>query len=162
MTALDWICVAVLLGSVALGMWRGLIVELVAVLGWIAAFVLAQMFGERVGLMLPMTTSSDMLRYAAGFAVVFVGTVFAAALLGWLLRLLAQAVGLRPADRLLGSVFGLARGGVMLLAFTVLVLATPLRHHEWWVESNSGEWLVTALRGLQSMWPGLWPEFLSV
>lgn len=162
MTSLDWVFAFALLASMALGMWRGLIQEIVAVVGWVAAFVLAQQFGERVGQMLPMSTSSGALRYAAGFAAVFVGTVLASGVLGWLLRLLAQAVGMRPADRALGALFGLLRGMVLLLAITVLVMATPLQEHALWVEAKSAEWLLAVLRGLKAVWPELWPDFLPV
>lgn len=162
MTSLDWVFAFALLASMALGMWRGLIQEFVAVAGWVTAFVLAQQFGERVGHMLPMSTSSGTLRYAAGFAAVFVVTVLASGVLGWLLRWLAQAVGMRPADRALGALFGLLRGMVLLLAVAVLALATPLQEHALWVESASAEWLLAVLRGLKALWPELWPDFLPV
>ena len=42
MTPVDWILLAVLLASLLLGAWRGLVYELMSMLGWIAAFVLAQ------------------------------------------------------------------------------------------------------------------------
>ena len=48
------------------------------------------------------------------FAVVFMATVFAAGLLSWLIKKLVETVGLRPVDRTLGGVFGLARGLVLL------------------------------------------------
>ena len=38
MTTLDWIFVAVLLGSMLLGAWRGLVYEVLSLLGWIVAF----------------------------------------------------------------------------------------------------------------------------
>ena len=50
MLVLDWICVAVLLGSLLLGAWRGLVYEVVSVASWIAAFFLAQWFAVEVGL----------------------------------------------------------------------------------------------------------------
>jgi steroid 5-alpha reductase family enzyme len=55
-------------------------------------------------------------RYAAGFAVVFILAVFAGGLVAWGTSKLVEAVGLRPVDRVLGAAFGLVRGVVLLLA----------------------------------------------
>ena len=41
LAALDWIILAILLLSMALGAWRGLVYEVLSVLGWFAAFVAA-------------------------------------------------------------------------------------------------------------------------
>ena len=42
MLTLDWILLAVLLASLLLGAWRGLVYEVLSVLNWVASFVLAQ------------------------------------------------------------------------------------------------------------------------
>ena len=67
MSELDWIFLIVLLGSLALGAWRGFVYEVMSVLSWLLAFFLAQWFGMDVGQWLPMGGMSDVLRFAAGF-----------------------------------------------------------------------------------------------
>jgi membrane protein required for colicin V production len=42
MPALDWIFALVLLASLAMGVWRGLVYEILSMLNWVAAFILAQ------------------------------------------------------------------------------------------------------------------------
>ena len=84
MAALDWVFLAVLAGSLLLGAWRGLVYEVLSVLGWIAAFVVAQWLAGDVAQKLPMGNASDAVRYAAAFAVGFIATVFAAGLFAWL------------------------------------------------------------------------------
>src|SRR5690349_8303229 len=54
MAALDWAFACVLLVSLAIGAWRGLVYEVLSVLGWIVAFVLAQWFAPQVSLWLPV------------------------------------------------------------------------------------------------------------
>ena len=54
MAALDWVVVSLLAASVLLGLWRGLVYEVLSVLNWLAAFVLAQWLAARVALMLPL------------------------------------------------------------------------------------------------------------
>lgn len=160
MAALDWVLVAVLLASLALGAWRGLVYEVLSVLGWIAAFVLAQWLAPDAAARLPMGQASDGLRYAAGFVLVFIAAAFAAGLLSWLVKKLVEAVGLRPVDRTLGAVFGVVRGSLLLLAAALVVNMTPLRSGEWWVESKGADVLTTALKGLKPVLPLSFGQYL--
>src|SRR3954471_24750287 len=100
---LDWGMVAVLAAFFLLGGWRGLVYEVLSVISWIAAFLLAQWFAPRVAAMLPMAGTAEPVRYASGFLLVFIGVVFAGGLLAWGTQKLVQAVGLRPIDRTLGA-----------------------------------------------------------
>ena len=68
MTATDWFLLAVLGASLLLGAWRGLVYELMSMLGWIAAFVLAQWWAPEVALRLPMSGATEPVRYAAARA----------------------------------------------------------------------------------------------
>lgn len=160
MPVLDWIFLAVLLLSMLLGAWRGLVFELLSVLSWIAAFVLAQWLGPDVAQMLPLAGAAEVIRYVAGFLVVFVATVFAGGLIAWLVKQLAQAVGLRPADRALGALFGLVRGVILLLAATVVMEMTPLKSSEWWRQSRGAEVSTAVLKGLKPVLPEEFGKYL--
>jgi membrane protein required for colicin V production len=160
MAALDWVFLAVLVSSLVLGAWRGLVYEVLSVLSWLAAFVLAQWLAAPVGAWLPMTGAAEPLRYAAGFALVFIGAVFAGGLVAWGTRKLVEAVGLRPFDRALGAGFGLVRGLVLLLAVAVVVNMTPLRTAQWWTESTGAGVSTAALRGLKPVVPERLGQYL--
>ncbi|WP_010465788.1 CvpA family protein [Acidovorax radicis] len=156
MSALDWIFVAVLLASMLIGAWRGLVFEVLSLLGWVVSFFVAQWFAQDVAALLPMGESADSLRYAAGFVVVFVASVFACGFVTWLAKKLVDAIGLRPADRTLGAAFGVLRGVVVLLAVAVVVGLTPMREALWWQESQGAPVLAEVLKGLK---PALPDEF---
>jgi membrane protein required for colicin V production len=156
MVALDWIFAAVLLASMLIGAWRGLVFEVLSLMGWVASFFVAQWFADDMAALLPMGQSADALRYAAGFVVVFVGSVFVCGLLTWLAKKLVDAIGLRPADRALGAVFGVFRGVVLLLAVAVVAGLTSVQEALWWQESLGAPVLVEVLRGLK---PALPEEF---
>ena len=79
MAALDWIFAAVLLASMLIGAWRGLVFELLSLAGWVVAFFLAQWWAAPMAAWLPMGEAQDAVRHAAGFAVVFVLAVAAVA-----------------------------------------------------------------------------------
>lgn len=160
MPTLDWIFFAVLLVSLLLGAWRGLIYEVMAVLSWIAAFVLAQWFAPDVAHKLPMDGAGEAVRYAAAFVLIFILAVMAGGLFAKLFQKLFSAIGLRPADRALGAIFGFVRGVVLLLAATVVVEMTPAKTSVWWQESAGAGISMAALKGLKPAMPHEFGKFL--
>ena len=160
MFSTDWFLLGILLISLLLGAWRGLVYEVISVLGWIAAFVLAQWFAPEVAERLPMQGSSQAFRYAAAFVLIFVLSVFASGLLSALVRKVISAVGLRPVDRILGAVFGLFRGLILLLALTVVIHMTSMSQSDWWQESRGRPLLSTLIKGLKPMLPVKFGAFL--
>jgi membrane protein required for colicin V production len=153
MVLTDWVLLAVLLLSVLLGAWRGLVYEVLSVVGWVAAFVLAQAYADEVAAMLPIGELSPPLRLAVGFVLVFIAVAFAGGLLAWMVKKLVATVGLRPVDRILGSAFGLVRGVVMLLALSVVVSMSPMRDAPWWQVSVVADMLVATLHAIKPLLP---------
>jgi len=160
MAPLDWVFLAVLAASLLLGAWRGLVYEVLSVISWIAAFVLAQWLAPDAAARLPMGGAGEAVRYAAGFVLVFIGVVFTGGLLAWLTKKLVQAVGLRPIDRALGAAFGLIRGAVLLLALAVVINMTPLKSADWWTESKGAAISMAALKGLKPVLPERFGQYL--
>jgi len=160
MVALDWIFLGLLLLSMVMGAWRGLVYEVLSLLSWVAAFFLAQFFAQTVAAHLPMAGSSETIRYAAGFVLVFIAAVFAGSIVTWLISRLFQVAGLRPADRILGAVFGAMRGVVVLLVFAVLVAMTPLQGDAWWTESVGAHWATATVKGLKPVLPQEFGKYL--
>lgn len=160
MPTLDWIFLAVLLISLVVGAWRGLVYEVLSVCTWIAAFVVAQWFAPDAAQWLPMEGAAEAMRYAAGFVLVFIAAVFAGSLIAFLIKKLVAAVGLRPADRLLGAAFGVVRGTVLLLAVTVVVGMTPLHTAQWWQEAAGPRVATVVLSGLKPVLPQEFGKYL--
>jgi membrane protein required for colicin V production len=160
LSAVDWMLLAVLGLSFLLGLWRGIVQEVLSLAGWVAAFYLSQMYAPMAAAWLPMEGSSQMLRYAAGFVVVFVAVLVATVLVSFVVKKLVSAVGLGPLDRLLGSLFGLMRGVVILLAVTVLVGMTPMRETEGWKQAQGAQWLQQFLHVLKPVLPADFGKYL--
>lgn len=160
LATLDWIFLAVLLLSLALGLWRGLVYEVLSLLAWVVAFVLAQWLADDVAQQLPLAGFAEAVRYAFGFVVVFVAVVFTGGLLAWLLKKVIAAVGLRPIDRVLGGIFGLLRGALILLALAVVVQTTALKSQALWQQSAGAQVLAALLQGLKPLLPLALVRFL--
>lgn len=150
---LDWALLAVLVLSVIVGLWRGLVFEIMSLAGWIAAFVAAQWFAPDVAPWLPFGAPGSALNFALAFAVTFVVALLLWAIASKLIRLLVHATPLQPIDRLLGAVFGLVRGLVLLLVVTTLVLLSPARSSAAWKQSQGAAWLTALFHGLRPMLP---------
>jgi membrane protein required for colicin V production len=149
----DWALLALLLLSVLVGLWRGFVFELLSLAGWVAAFVAAQAFAPAVAPLLPLGTPGGALNHGVAFAATFVVALLLWAVASRLLRLVIHATPLQPLDRLLGALFGVARGLVLLLAVTTLVLLSPVRSSAAWQQSHGAAWLAALLQGLKPMLP---------
>ena len=160
-SAVDGSLLGVLVFSMLLGAWRGLVYEVLSVLGWAASFYAAQWFAPQVAIWLPLQSASDPVRYAAAFVLVFIAAVFAAGLLASLLKKLVEAIGLRPVDRTMGAAFGLLRGIILLLAATVVIDMTALKNSLWWQESKGAAVLTAALMGLKPVFPEQFAKYLN-
>jgi membrane protein required for colicin V production len=149
----DWTLLAVLALSVVVGLWRGLVFELMSLVGWVVAYVAAQLYSLQVAPHLPIGLPGSALNLGAGFAVTFVGVLIGWTLLARLVRLLLHATPLTLIDRTLGAAFGLVRGGVLLLALATLVAFTPAARSQPWQDSQGAAWLRVALQGIKPVLP---------
>ncbi len=157
---LDWVFVGVLLFSMVVGAWRGLVYEVLSLLNWLAAFVLAQWLAPFAAQRLPLGSASEIVRYGAGFVAVFVAALFVGGLVAFLIRKLVAAIGLRPVDRALGALFGALRGVVVLMAVTVVAGMTPVKTDAWWQESVGAKAATAALQGLKPVMPQEFGKYL--
>lgn len=143
-----------------LGAWRGLVYEVLSVLGWVVSFFVAQWFAPDLATRLPVQSASDPVRYAAAFVLIFIAAVFAAGLLAFVVKKLVAAVGLAPIDRVLGAAFGVLRGVILLLAATVVIDMTALKSSSWWQESKGAPVLTATLKALKPVLPEQFAKYL--
>ncbi len=161
LTLTDGVLGGILLLSLVVGAWRGLVHELMSLAGWVAAFLVAQWLAQDVATWLPVwREAAAQLRYALSFVLVFVAGMFAAALVSWVLGKLVATAGLRPVDRSLGAVFGLVRGLVVLLVLAVLVYLVGMRRESWWQDAHLTPLLELLLSGIKPVLPAALQAYL--
>lgn len=153
MTWLDYAVLGVFAVSLVLGAWRGLVREVVSVLGWVIAFLAANLLAGPVGPAMPQVIPTPELRVAAAFVAVFIGSLVVTTLVALLLSKVIKAVGLGGVDRLLGAAFGAARGLLILLAGAVLTGLTSAPGQAFWRDSASGPLLSQAALAIKPLLP---------
>lgn len=136
MNWIDYLIIGVLAVSVLIGLWRGLISEVLALAIWIAAFWFAWTFGPVVAAQLTHHITLPSARILVGYGLCFVAVLLAGALLRFVVGRLVESTGLSGTDRLLGMLFGFARG-VLLVTLAVFLLGfTAFTRDPWWQQSS--------------------------
>lgn len=150
---IDLALIGVLVLSVLLGLWRGFVLEVMALAGWVVAYFVAQWLAPQLAPHLPIGASGSLLNIGVAFALSFLGTLIVWGLASRVLRLLVNATPLRGVDRVLGAAFGALRGVVLLLLLTVFVTLTPAAQTPQWHASQGARWLGATLVQLKPMLP---------
>lgn len=136
MTYFDYAVMVILLVSLGMGIYRGLVSEVLAVLGWVAAFFLARAYAMWVGdHLLQRWLPQAELRYALGIVLVVLVTLILVNFARRLVTALMQSLGLGALDRLLGAVFGLMRGLLIVLIAVIVGGLTDWPQEPWWREA---------------------------
>lgn len=120
MTLADWLIIGLVALSAVASLWRGFTREAISLGAWITAFFVATMFAPAMGVALEDIVPHDQGRQIAAFGILFVLTLIAGSLLGYVLGQLIRATGLGFADRVLGMAFGLVRGVILALAIVMV------------------------------------------
>ena len=151
MTGLDFAVIGIFLVSMLLGLWRGLIYEVMVLLGWPLAFVLSRLFVDDLVAVLPSMietsfspTMQDLSFAAVSYVLVFIAVLIAWSMLTKLLSKLMKAAGAGWIDRIWGGLFGMLRGGLVVLAMAWLFGLTSIPSYPFWREAMLGRTLEDA------------------
>ena len=131
----DYAILAVILVSVLVGALRGFIKEVFSLLVWAAAFFVAYQYGGDVAGLMEDAVELPSARTAMGFTGLFVAVLLVGGLLNYLLGRLVAGTGLSGTDRLLGGLFGAARGLALVVVTLLVAGLTPIPADPWWRDS---------------------------
>ena len=146
MTGFDYVVITIVLASVLLGVWRGVVGEIIALAAWVLAFFAAKWWGAEVAqLFFTGLIADPALRIVAAWVAVFVAVLILMALVRLAVRGLLKALGLSLSDRLLGIIFGLARGLIIVFVLVAVGGMTSVPKERWWREAYFSAPLETAV-----------------
>jgi membrane protein required for colicin V production len=132
MTPFDYAVLAVVGVSVLVSLFRGAVREVMSILSWIAAFLIALHYAPMLSEMLPVAVKHGWLRLFIAFVALMIGSLLLFALVTLAVSQLVRRTGLAPWDRALGAFFGLARALVILIALVLIAELTPLPREPAW------------------------------
>ncbi|MDV6343709.1 CvpA family protein [Nitrosomonas sp. Is37] len=135
MTIFDYIVLGIVSISVLLSITRGVVREVVSLLGWIIAFFVASHYAANFEPLLPQTVEDGSLRMLIVFVMTFFVALVVVMVCSLLLSKLVNSVGLGFIDRILGAVFGFARGVLIVLFIALAAGFTTLPQQSFWQQA---------------------------
>ena len=136
MTTVDYIILAILLISTGISFVRGFVREVLSLVAWVAAMWVAVLFTPQVSLLIENQISNESIRLVVAFLGLFIATLIVGSLTNTLISQLVKKTGLSGTDRMIGLIFGLARGGIIVSLIVLVVGITEVPQEPWWQESR--------------------------
>jgi membrane protein required for colicin V production len=160
-TIFDYVVLFILVSSVVISTMRGLVKEILSLLGWVAAFIVANAFGAKLAPMLPSVIPGEALRLIVAFIALFLGVRVLMGLLALAIGALIEATGLSLADRGLGGLFGLGRGIVIVLAGVILCGMTSIPQQAFWKDALLSPMAETGARTVKPFLPAAFAQHVQ-
>jgi membrane protein required for colicin V production len=148
LTGADVLILVVLLGSTTIGLLRGFVREAISLVFWVAAIWAAWHFGPSVEPHLGGLLADPSVSPWVGRLVVLVLVLLIGWAVGLILSYFTRSLGLGPLDRVIGLLFGIARGMLLIGLMVIGAELLHLNHEAWWNRSKlipygetAGDWL---------------------
>ncbi len=132
MTVFDYAALLIVGFSVLLSVMRGAVREVLALLSWVVAFWVANIYTVQLAPLLPNGIPDESLRLLAAFVILFLVALLLMSLLTIAMSELVKTIGLGLLDRGLGALFGLARGGLIVMVLVLLAGLTSVPRQRYW------------------------------
>lgn len=134
MTSFDYALTGITLISLLLGLWRGFIYEVLSLTGWPLAFVLSKLYAGEIEHWLPIP--QDEVRAIVAYVLIFVVALLVWGVVAWLISRLVKAAGLGGMDSVLGGLFGLLRGALVVLVLVWLAGLSSIPEQAFWRDAQ--------------------------
>lgn len=131
----DYAIVGIILISAFISLLRGFVKEALSLAGWVLAFWISLTFSGNMAGILERSIESPTLRLIVAFAILFLATLMVTAVVNFFAARLVRVTGLTGTDRVLGMLFGVLRGTVLVAVLVLLAGLTALPHDPWWRQS---------------------------
>ena len=162
LVTIDWVIVGVVGISTLISIRRGFVKEALSLVTWIAAVLIARLFAAKLTVVLEPYIETDPLRLGASYIALFIATLMLGGMINYLVGEFVRMTGLSGLDRLLGTIFGFARGGVIILVIVALMhYVLPVEKDDWYQTSQFIPQIVSVI---EELGPVLWEhgeEFLD-
>lgn len=149
----DYILLVVIAVSALLSLWRGFVKEALSLASWIAALWIGMLFFYDLSRVMRDWIDTPTIRNVVAFGLLFIGTLLVGGLVNYLAGQLISKTGLTSTDRILGMLFGVARGVVIVAVLVMLAGMTAIPQDPWWQDSMLLEYFKNIALWLSSFLP---------
>jgi membrane protein required for colicin V production len=160
-TIFDYTVLLILICSIVISMVRGLLREILSLLGWIVAFFAANAYGEALAGLLPEAIPGKATRLIVGFLLLFIAVKLLTALVNKALDAVIKGAGLSLADKGLGGLFGFARGVLIVMTAVILCGMTAIPQQAFWKDALLSPMAETAARTARPYLPGEFVQYVK-
>jgi len=133
---IDVVIISLVALSAILSLFRGFVKEALALITWLVALWVAMAFYEELAAWLSQWIAVPSAQKVTAFGVLFVCVLLLGAIVNYLAGKLVDKTGLTGTDKMLGVVFGIARGAVIVAILVLLAGLTPVPQDPWWQDSQ--------------------------
>jgi membrane protein required for colicin V production len=109
--------------------------EAVSLIIWVVAFALAWTYFREAAEQLTPWVETPSIRLGVAFIALLLVALLLGGIVGFLISQLVDKTGLSGTDRLLGALFGAARGTLLVCILVLLAGLTPFPQDPWWKAS---------------------------
>jgi membrane protein required for colicin V production len=149
---LDVVIISIITISGLIGVFRGLVRELMSLVGWIVSAWLAWRFAGNFAHLFDSIIQSEDVRKAAAFISIFLVSLVLFALLSYFISKIMSQSALKGMDRTLGMFFGVLRGAIIVALLAMLIQSTAFAKETWWTGSLLKDYfLLIAAYGISIM-----------
>jgi membrane protein required for colicin V production len=161
-TTIDFIVIGIIAFSAILGLIRGLIKEAFSLVGFALAMYLAYRFsGEVATRWLSSITGGVTAQNVLAFIGIFICVLILSKIISNLLNRVSSKIGLSFFDRLLGSIFGFIRGGLIVIVLSTLFALTDIPKSAEWKDALTKPAVEMAVGFIRSWLPDDWANQLK-
>jgi membrane protein required for colicin V production len=160
MTIFDYFVLFIIVCSVIVGALRGLIKEILLLMSWIIAIVVANKYSEDIIQFLPDIFPGNVARLIVSFLVLFFSIRLLIACLGIALDMLIKASNLRVLDHSLGVFLGLARGVLLVVIIVIVCETTTIPKQSFWHHALFSRLVETTAHKITPYLPGFLLRYL--
>jgi membrane protein required for colicin V production len=119
----DWFILLVWLISSLYGIARGFAREAFSIIGWVSAFLLANVLADPIGDLGKQVIDEPTTRYLVSWGITFVAVLLVFGVIAAFLSKQMRQPGFNVGNRLLGGIFGFFRGVIIIAAISILLRA---------------------------------------
>ncbi len=135
MVWIDYAIIGIIIISAFISLFRGFVKEALSLAVWIVAIWIALTFSSHLSSLMADMISIPSVRITTAFSILFVSVIILGSIINYFVSKLVTKSGLTGTDRMLGIVFGIARGGVIVVILVLLAGLTAVPRDNWWKQS---------------------------